>query len=298
MTENNTTMNNQAVAFKHFTLNDIIEYLEKRNPDEEMVYSLTFDALSRVGEIKLIARKEKTTVSKNLSTINLIVSDAVKKSVAFFKIDAAVIPVCEMAMGIIFGEVKHIQRCADIPANYLTTKDLLNAYKKAKETTELSKKILLTPVWEGYVFNINYQESVRIADYISELQFVFDKHGEIWSNLRLYMQSGTSLVPLTQEVLDSVFNTQSPNQESNNESNNKHMPNIKDLGMHKPAKKDKYPSIHVSFFDNSIPVLEIVDDKGTGKVIVQHLLDKNIVSSLRYFDETGKVTKVINVTLS
>ena len=53
MTENNTTMNNQAVAFKHFTLNDIIEYLEKRNPDEEMVYSLTFDALSRVGEIKL-----------------------------------------------------------------------------------------------------------------------------------------------------------------------------------------------------------------------------------------------------
>ena len=193
MTENNTTMNNQAVAFKHFTLNDIIEYLEKRNPDEEMVYSLTFDALSHVGEIKLIARKEKTTVSKNLSTINLIVSDAVKKSVAFFKIDAAVIPVCEMAMGIIFGEVKHIQRCADIPVNYLTTKD---------------------------------------------------------------------------------------------------------LGMHKPAKKDKYPSIHVSFFDNSIPVLEIVDDKGTGKVIVQHLLDKNIVSSLRYFDETGKVTKVINVTLS
>lgn len=36
----------------------------------------------------------------------------------------------------------------------------------------------------------------------------------------------------------------------------------------------------------------------TGEVIVQHLLDKNIVSSLRYFDETGKVTKVINVTLS
>lgn len=298
MTENNKTMNNQAASFKHFTLNDIIEYLEKRNPDEEMVYSLTFDALSHVGEIKLIARKEKTTVSKNLSTINLIVSDAVKKSVAFFKIDAAVIPVCEMAMGIIFGEVKHIQRCADIPVNYLTMKDLLNAYKKAKETTELSKKILLTPVREGYVFNINYQESVRIADYISELQFVVDKHGEIWSNLRLYMQSGTSLVPLTQEVLDSVFNTQSPNQESNNESNNKHMPNIKDLGMYKPAKKDKYPSIHVSFFDNSIPVLEIVDDKGTGKVIVQHLLDKNIVSSLRYFDETGKVTKVINVTLS
>lgn len=210
MTENNTTMNNQAVAFKHFTLNDIIEYLEKRNPDEEMVYSLTFDALSRVGEIKLIARKEKTTVSKNLSTINLIVSDAVKRTVAFFKIDAAVIPVCEMAMGIIFGEAKNIQ---------------------------------------------------------------------------------------------------SPKQVSNNESINKRTLNIDDLqkimfpeedqeGVNKLAKKDKHPSIHVSFFDTSIPVLEIVDDKGTGKAIVQHLLDKNIVSSLRYFDETGKVTKVINVTLS
>ena len=99
-------------------------------------------------------------------------------------------------------------------------------------------------------------------------------------------------------IFGEAKNIQSPKQESNSESNNKHMPNIKDLGMHKPAKKDKYPSIHVSFFDNSIPVLEIVDDKGTGNAIVQHLLDKNIVSSLRYFDEKGKVTKVINVTLS
>ena len=75
-------------------------------------------------------------------------------------------------------------------------------------------------------------------------------------------------------------------------------PAFKDEGVNKLAKKDKHPSIHVSFFDTSIPVLEIVDDKGTGKAIVQHLLDKSIVSSLRYFDETGKVTKVINVTLS
>ena len=75
-------------------------------------------------------------------------------------------------------------------------------------------------------------------------------------------------------------------------------PAFKDEGVNKLAKKDKHPSIHVSFFDTSVPVLEIVDDKGAGKAIVQHLMDKGIVSSLRYFDETGKVTKVINVTLS
>ena len=74
MTENNTTMNNQAVTFMNYTLNDVVEYLEKRKPDEQMEYALTFSPLSKIHETTFIASKEKTTVSKNLSTLKLMVS--------------------------------------------------------------------------------------------------------------------------------------------------------------------------------------------------------------------------------
>lgn len=355
MTEKNTTMNNQAVTFKHFTLNDIIEYLEKRNPDEEMVYSLTFDALSRVGEIKLIARKEKTTVSKNLSTINLIVSDAVKKSVAFFKIDAAVIPVCEMAMGIIFGEAKNIQSPKQVSNNESINKRMLNIddlqkIMPSEEDQEgmsmhdlllaiqeienkhkctlsivnsvadfiesngtLSKKFFISSVGvKSYNVYFRVPGQSGTDDIFARFKILSDDWARIdTKKVAVFYYNGSCLpekltrkvfaqvceqvISETAQILKAARNSYSDN---TGPASDLVTPAFKDEGVNKLAKKDKHPCIHVSFFDTSVPVLEIVDDKGAGKAIVQHLMDKGIVSSLRYFDETGKVTKVINVTLS
>ena len=342
MTENNTTMNNQAVAFKHFTLNDIIEYLEKRNPDEEMVYSLTFDALSHVGEIKLIARKEKTTVSKNLSTINLIVSDAV-------------IPVCEMAMGIIFGEAKNIQSPKQVSNNESINKRMLNIddlqkimfpeedqegmsmhdlllaiqeiENKHKCTLSivnsvadfiesngtLSKKFFISSVGvKSYNVYFRLPGHSGTDDIFARFKLLSDDWARIdTKKVAVFYYNGSSLpekltrkvfvqlceqvISETVQILKAARNSYSDN---TGPASDLVTPAFKDEGMNKLVKKDKHPSIHVSFFDTSVPVLEIVDDKGAGKAIVQHLMDKGIVSSLRYFDETGKETKVINVTLS
>ena len=355
MTENNTTMNNQAVAFKHFTLNDIIEYLEKRNPDEEMVYSLSFSALSNLSEIKLIAHKEKTTVSKNLSTLKLMVSDAVKRTVAFFKIDAAVIPACEMTMGIIFGEAKNIKRPKQVSNSESTNKrtlnidDLQKIMPSEEDQEGMSMHDLLLSIQEienkhkctlsivnsvadfiesnGVLSKKFFISSVGVKSYnvyfrvpghsgTDDIFARFKILSDDWARIdtkkvavfyyngsclpekltrKVFAQMCEQVISETAQILKAARNSYFDN---TGPASGLVIPAFKDEGVNKLAKKDKHPSIHVSFFDTSIPVLEIVDDKGTGKAIVQHLLDKNIVSSLRYFDEKGKVTKVINVTLS
>lgn len=355
MTENNKAMKNQAVTIKPYTLNDIIEYLEKRNPEEEMVYSLTFSALSHVGEIILIARKEKTTVSKNLSTLKLMVSDAVKRTVAFFKIDAAVIPACEMTMGIIFGEAKNIKRPKQVSNSESTNKrtlnidDLQKIMPSEEDQEDMSMHDLLLFIQEienkhkctlsivnsvadfiesnGVLSKKFFISSVGVKSYnvyfrvpgqsgTDDIFARFKILSDDWARIdtkkvavfyyngsclpekltvRVFTQMCEQVISETAQILKVARNSYSDN---TGPASDLATPAFKDEGVNKLVKKDKHPSIHVSFFDTSIPVLEIVDDKGTGKAIVQHLMDKGIVSSLRYFDETGKVTKVINVTLS
>ena len=355
MTENNTTMNNQAVTFKHYTLNDVVEYLEKRKPDEQMEYALTFSPLTKIHETTFIASKEKTTVSKNLSTLKLMVSDSAKRSVVFFKIDAAVIPACEMTMGIIFGEAKNIQSPKQESNSESTNKRMLNIddlqkIMPSEEDQEdmsmhdlllfiqeienkhkctlsivnsvadfiesngsLSKKFFISSVGvKSYNVYFRVRGQSGTDDIFARLKILTDDWARIDTKkvavfyyngsclpekltVRVFAQMCEQVISETAQILKAARNSYSDN---TGPASDLVTPAFKDEGVNKLAKKDKHPSIHVSFFDTSIPVLEIVDDKGTGKAIVQHLMDKGIVSSLRYFDETGKVTKVINVTLS